>query len=135
MDGHAALAESPNSDRAAPSAPPAVLYETYLRLLEAPASYQGLEQRCEPRYPTALRAVVVPLNDRGETCGQSFVCLTNNISASGLSLLHTAAIREPLLEVELHDPGRGNLRGTLEVLRCRSVGECFEIAGRFALRP
>ena len=131
MDDQAALAVSPVSDHAAFGAPPPVLYETYQRLLAAPSSYQGQEQRCEPRHSTALRAVVVPLNEQGEASGQPFVCLTNNISASGLSLLHTSAVSEPLLEVELDDPGLGQLRGTLEVLRCRAVGDCFEIAGRF----
>jgi hypothetical protein len=110
------------------------LYEAHRRQLATPAFYHGAEQRCEPRHSTALRAVVVMLNDRGEACGRPFVCLTNNISASGLSLLHTSAVSELLLEVELDDPSGGQRRGTLEVLRCRSLGECFEIAGRFAQR-
>ncbi len=134
MDSHVVLADLPRADRAILGDPPVVLYKTYLRLLDAPPSYEGVEQRCEPRHPTALRAVVVPLNERGETCGQPFVCLTNNISASGLSLLHTSAIGQPLLDVELDAPGHEHLRGTLEVLRCRPLGECFEIAGRFARR-
>jgi hypothetical protein len=134
MESHVVLPESLNCDRAALGPPPAELYEAYRSQLATPISFDGSEKRSEPRYSTALRAVVVPLNAQGEACGRPFVCLTNNISASGLSLLHTSAISERLLEVELDDPSGDRLRGTLEVLRCRPLGGCFEIAGRFAQR-
>jgi hypothetical protein len=131
MESHVALPALLDSDRAGSESPPAVLYEAHRRLNAAPNSYRDAEKRCEPRHAMALRAVVVPLNAQGEVSGHAFVCLTNNISASGLSLLHTSAVNELLLEVTLDNAAGDPLHGTLEVLRCRPVGECFEIAGRF----
>ncbi len=131
MESHVALAASLDVACTGSESPPGVLYEAHRRLNAAPSSYRDTEKRCEPRHSMALRAVVVPLNGQGEASGQAFVCLTNNISASGLSLLHTSAVSELLLEVTLDNVSGDPLHGTLEVLRCRAVAECFEIAGRF----
>jgi len=90
------------------------------------------ERRDQKRFAVAIRATVIPVDERLSPVGEPFTAMTLNISQSGLALIHTRAVNDTHLLVELHDPRRTQV--VLEVIRCRHVGRFYDIAGRFVIR-
>ncbi|MFW6114246.1 MAG: PilZ domain-containing protein [bacterium] len=66
--------------------------------------------------------------------GDPVVCTSRNISTGGIALVHKRALKPKYLILELSPNDGVPIQMVLEVLRCRSVGRFFEIAGRFLMK-
>ena len=104
-----------------------------LRFLEEIAQRDVRNDRREQkRYTVAIRAIVIPVDERCSPVGEAFTAMTLNISQSGLALLHTRAVNDRYLLVELDDKQKTQV--VLEVVRSEHVGRFYDIAGRFVTR-
>ena len=59
------------------------------------------------------------------------MALSRDISTGGMSLIHTEEVQDKLLVVELPITPGQKTQVVLEVLRCRSIGQFYEVGGRF----
>jgi hypothetical protein len=99
-------------------------------LNEIQADYIG-EQRAYPRHPICVSIEAIPFDSQGHQAGKAFTAVTKDISATGLSFLHDAAILDRYLLVRFPRSDRYPSQWiVLEVLRRRPVGPVWEIAGR-----
>jgi hypothetical protein len=89
------------------------------------------EQRAYPRHPICVAIEAIPFDSQGHQTGKAFTAVTKDISATGLSFLHHAAILDRYLLVRFPQSDRFPTQWiVLEVLRRRPVGPLWEIAGR-----
>jgi hypothetical protein len=100
-----------------------------------PQPYEGKEQREKARRRLTMPVAVMPVDDGFKPVGVPVLLTTRDISLSGICLLHDQPLWPKYLVVDL--PAR-NLQNSIqlvvEVVRCRAVGDLFEIAGRFVMR-
>lgn len=90
------------------------------------------EQRGEPRQPVCMAVEVTPYNLKGQRTGPLFEAVTKDVSADGMAILHTAAVRDLVLVVRFPELKSGHERRvTLQVVRRRPVGPLWEIGGKF----
>ena len=91
------------------------------------------EARDYPRTKLTSDIVVRATNGSGSIFGTSFNAVTTDISASGIGFLHTCAVPDRFLAITL---GRNGSRvyALVEVVRCRSVGQLYEVGVRFIRR-
>jgi PilZ domain len=89
------------------------------------------EMRRSKRYAVALEVVVQPLNESHRPSGRPFLAVTRDVSTGGLCLMHTRPAPTSLLFIEIDRPDDAPLDFVLNVLRNRSIGPFFEIAGDF----
>ena len=73
---------------------------------------------------------VMPLGNRLEPVGETFMAITKNISGSGLAFASTRAVSTRYLAIEIPE----GIQVVLQVLRCRTSRCFYEIAGRFVVR-
>ncbi len=94
------------------------------------AEYIG-DQRAYPRRAICVSIEAIPFDSQGRQAGKAFTAATKDISATGLSFLHDAAILDRYLLVRFPRSDRCPSQWiVLEVLRRRPVGPLWEIAGR-----
>jgi hypothetical protein len=111
-------------DRPALSEPPAEFREIARKETLHPQG--GGERRRHRRYSLITNVIAVPLDNNLCTIGEPFVALSSGMSVGGIRLIHTgpSPTEHLFLEFECQP-----VRFVLTVLRCRPIGDCFEIAG------
>lgn len=97
--------------------------------------YDGVERRIEPRYPISIPVVATPYDVGRNRAGSKFVAVTRDVSASGVTFLHTNSVDEDFWILEFGRPVANGARLVLEVLYRRPIGPLWEIAGRFVTEP
>jgi hypothetical protein len=97
--------------------------------------YEGVERRGEPRFPICIPVEATPYDVGGQRARAKFVAVTRDISASGITFLHTASVEEDYWLLEFPRPGIRGIRLVLKVLYRRPIGPLWEIAGRFVTEP
>ncbi len=88
------------------------------------------EARAHVRTKLTVELVARASNGKGNVFGTPFNAVTTDISAGGIGFLHSTAVLNKYLAIEL---GAGHRRALVlvEVVRCRSVGDLFEIGAKF----
>jgi hypothetical protein len=95
-----------------------------------------LEQRAFRRHPLCVPIQVIPFDGQGRQTANPFAAVTKDISATGLSFLHSAPLSDPYLLVRFPESGRhSELWLVLEFVRGRPVGPFWEIGGRSVAEP
>ena len=121
-------------DRELVAPPPDALVRFAQRALNQQDSFAGQERRSEPRHAIAINVLAIPVNEKFERNGEPFMAVSRDISASGIALFHNRDVPSKFLALEISDPWGNPLRLILNVLRTRSLGLFYEIAGRFVMR-
>ncbi|MBC8355482.1 MAG: PilZ domain-containing protein [Planctomycetes bacterium] len=93
-----------------------------------------LEERRFPRYKLTVEVWVQPVNDDFEPLGEPFTAISRDISAGGIGIMHTRAVRDKHLWLRLVTLGGGTMNVVVEVLRCRSVGMFYDIGAKFVAK-
>jgi len=88
------------------------------------------DRRGHPRYHFTVAVDVQPLDEEYNPSGERFVAVTRDLSAVGLGLLHTKAVKAKFLRVtiQLADEDK---QLTIEVLRSEPIGRFWDVGGRF----
>ncbi|HEX4000477.1 MAG TPA: PilZ domain-containing protein [Pirellulales bacterium] len=97
--------------------------------------YDGVERRAEPRFAISIPVEVTPYDVDPLRAHPKFVAVTRDISASGVTFLHTTSIEETYWLLKFAHPRARGVRLVLEVLYRRPIGPLWEIAGRFVTEP
>jgi hypothetical protein len=121
-------AQNPFAAPVAPSVPP----EYIQRLVKSHQAdqYTGPDRRLQKRYDIAVPVVALPLGPDFRVIGEPLQMTTANLSLGGAALLHTRFIDAPNLALDYTAAGV-DLQVVLKVLRVRSLGLVYEVAGEF----
>ena len=96
---------------------------------------RAIDRRAEERYYATLPVTATQLDDKSEPIGDGFQTVTRDISRRGISLFTRRAVGGHLLALEIADRNEQNkLKAVMQVLRCRSIGDLYEIAGKFVAK-
>lgn len=96
--------------------------------------YDGPERRATSRMAIAVPVAGIPVDEYFRPVGPPLVLTTRNISTGGIALIHDQPLVPKFLIVGLPTaPDTENVQLVVEVLRCRSIGPTFEIAGKFVM--
>lgn len=106
--------------------------EQFLRETAEP-EIERQERRGTPRYLLQIPVRVSPLDERMQSDSPPYYATCCNISCRGISFLHTRAVTNKYLLVEITASGR-RMRLLVEVLRCQRKGRFYEVAGQFVTR-
>jgi hypothetical protein len=103
------------------------------RLLKCLAGkeYTGPERRRGKHYQVRRRAVVIPLAADFRVDGPPMEMTTLNVSLYGAALLHTRHINAMYLALDFTMDSSHLLQTVMSVLRVRSMGLGYEVAGEF----
>jgi len=112
--------------------PPQVTAEFIARRVAK--AYDGPERRAHSRRSIATPVTAVPLDDHFLPAGEPFIGMAHNISRGGIALIHTRSVTVAHLGVELVLDDTAPIRAVIQVVRCRTVGLFYEIAGPFVVR-
>lgn len=91
------------------------------------------EARAHPRTKLTVEIVVCATNGMASVFGAPFKAITTDVSPSGMGFLHTSAVPAKFLAITLGQNGQ-RVFVLVEVARCRSVGNFYEIGVKF-IRP
>jgi hypothetical protein len=119
-------------DRRALILPPKAVAEFVAKLDQA-ADFDT-ERRCSSRKYAAFEVAVVPVDHELKQCGDSFLALSKDISATGMALLHTRTISESHVVVELSNRDDNSLQLLAAIVRCQAVHRFYEIGLQFVTR-
>ena len=89
------------------------------------------DRRSEPRFAVDLPAEVHALNEVLEPENPPFEARVRDISASGLRLVHSDAVKNKFLAVVVQRKNGENMALLLKVLWCRRCGDHYELGGIF----
>ena len=103
------------------------------RLLKSLAGkeYSGPERRRGKHYQVTKPAVVIPLAMDFRVEGAPMEMTTLNVSLYGAALLHTRHTNAAYLALDFTMDGSHLLQAVMRVLRVRSMGIGYEVAGEF----
>jgi hypothetical protein len=88
------------------------------------------ELRRHPRRPLMMNVPAIQLDYDLFPVGEEFTVLTRNLSSSGIAMVHTQSLVGKLaVLIELPEIGRVQL--LLRIVRCKKIGELYEIGGAF----
>ncbi|MCA9124240.1 MAG: PilZ domain-containing protein [Planctomycetaceae bacterium] len=88
------------------------------------------ELRRHPRKPLMMSVPAMQLDYDHFPVGDEFSVLTRNLSASGIAIIHTKPLVGKLaLLIEL--PEIGHVQLLLRIVRCKQVGQLYEMGGAF----
>ncbi|HEB26672.1 MAG TPA: hypothetical protein ENI05_02695 [Porticoccus sp.] len=88
-------------------------------------------QRATKRVALTREVSVIPVDSAAKPTGEPFVAVTRNLSAAGVSIMHTEPVKDNFIVVELSSKVGNRLQVLVEVLRCRRRRVSFyEISGR-----
>jgi len=104
-------------------------------LVFAMHTYDGVERRAEPRFAISVPVEATPYDVDPLRPQEKFVAVTRDISASGITFLHTKSVEENFWLLEFGWPRSKGIRLVLEVLYRRPIGPLWEIAGRYVTEP
>jgi len=113
----------------APSIPP----ENVQRLVKSLASgeYSGDDRRRHKRYPVSVPVVAVALASDFRIKDEPVKMTTANVSLGGAALIHTRFVDAPYLALDFTAAGVELMQVVLKVLRVKSIGSVYEMAGEF----
>ena len=94
-------------------------------------SYRSDERRAEPRHAVAINVLAIPLDKNFKKCGEPFMAVTRDLSASGMAMFHNQNVVAKYLALEIVDAEGEQLRLVMSVLRSQAIGLFYEVAGRF----
>lgn len=90
------------------------------------------DRRADTRCPICVPVEVAACNSKNHRNGWRCTMVTKDVSATGMSILHTATVRDRFLIVSFPQSDRhAEDRLVLEVTRRRPVGPLWELGGRF----
>lgn len=91
------------------------------------------EARAHPRTKRTVEIEARATNGTGSVFGTPFKAITTDLSPSGIGFLHTSAVADKFLVITLGQNSH-RVRVLVEVVRCRCVGNFYEIGAKF-IRP
>ena len=115
---------------ATPEAGPPAHIQRLLKSL-AGKDYSGPERRRGKHYQVTSPVVAVPLAEDFKVDGAPLEMTTLNVSLHGAALLHTRHTTAPYLALDFTMDGSALLQTVMRVLRVRSMGLAYEVAGEF----
>jgi hypothetical protein len=119
-------------DRASLVLPPKAIIDFLLKL-ETSDDFPT-ERRESDRRAAVMEVAVVPIDLELRQSGESFLAISKDVSATGMSLIHTRAITSSSVVVELTNREQGTLQLLAYVVRCHAVHRFYEIGLRFVTR-
>jgi hypothetical protein len=90
-----------------------------------------IERRREHRFPLAMLVNAVPIGDNGRPIASGFAAVTRDISAQGISFLHTGPVEQKYLFLRFPQAAFDPQALVMEVLRKTEIGPFWIIAGTF----
>jgi hypothetical protein len=114
-----------------PAQPPPAMASYLERKFEA-RDGEGNRRRAK-RALLLATVTAIPLDRDSEACGDAFKAVARDVSAGGLSLLHTRAVTAKRLALRwqrLSSPRR-TITVVLRVIRCQPLGPFYLVAGQF----
>ena len=114
------------------TSPTAIPQEYIQRLSKSQPTEQhsGVERRTHKRYDIAVPVVALPLGSDFRVIGEPMQMVTANVSLGGAALIHTRFIDASNLALDYALAGV-RLQVVLKVLRVKSLGLVYEVAGEF----
>ena len=92
------------------------------------------EQRRVQRMELGIPVLAKPVDSNHKTIGPCVEMYARNISAGGLGVIFTRAIRDRYLAVQLTTKNGDSLKMIAEVIRCRPMGRFYDIGLKFIAR-
>jgi hypothetical protein len=91
----------------------------------------GNEQRKHPRFMIATIVEILPVGASQNAQSKPFRIVSHDVSAGGIRLRGAHPITTKLLALHMTSPDGEQMKVMMEVLRCQSSGNVYDIAGRF----
>ncbi len=88
------------------------------------------ELRRHPRRPLMMNVPAMQLDFDLFPVGEEFAVLSRNLSASGIAIVHTQSLVGKIA-VLIELPEIGQVQLLLRIVRCKKVGQLYEIGGAF----
>jgi len=107
------------------SPPPTAVVEFASTLAESS------DRRIAERRALVKTVPVVPVDADFSPIGEPFMAVSRNVSVGGIAILHVVPIAQELLAVRLTKRENETMELVVKVTRTRTVGEFYEISGRF----
>ena len=120
-------------DRSMLSDPPAAML-AFVQQMKIDDDPKWVQQRTSVRHALHIPVPVQPMDEDYRFVGEPFLALSSDVSTGGIFLVHTRAVAEPFLAVELSPTEGQKTHLVLEMLRCQPLLRFYEIAGRFGAR-
>lgn len=92
------------------------------------------EQRTVRRIELGIPVLVRPVDDRHQPTGPFVEMYARNISAGGLGVVFTRAIRDRYVAIQLTTKSGDTLKMIAETVRCRPMGRFYDIGLRFVAK-
>jgi hypothetical protein len=90
-----------------------------------------VDRRRDRRYPLFVPVTVTPVGEASRRLNSTFVAVTRDVSAGGISFLHTSPVDDHYLYLRFTESRLDAAAIVIEVLRRRQVGPLWDIAGKF----
>ena len=119
-------------DRSTLVLPPKAVID-FLSKIDRDADFAS-ERRNAARKSASMEVAIIPVDYELKQCGESFLAISKDISATGMAVLHTRAITATSVVVELTHRGEESLQLLAYVVRCQAVQRFYEIGLRFVTR-
>ncbi|MDA1052408.1 MAG: PilZ domain-containing protein [Planctomycetota bacterium] len=102
------------------------------RAVESTLCAKDLERelRRHPRRPVMMCVPAVELDDELFPAGEDFTVISRNLSSSGIAIVHTHPL-EGKLAVLIELPEIGHVQLLVNIVRCKKVGQLYEMGGAF----
>jgi hypothetical protein len=116
---------------------PAPELREFVERLAAEVTREQIEERRHPRHPRhrlMTEVWVQPVDKNFDPTAAAFMAMTRDISADGIGIVHNRAIRDRYLWLRLKTPSNQRMNVVVEVVRCRPVGNFYDIGGRFVAK-
>lgn len=92
-------------------------------------------RRAHPRFGLSHAVIAMPVNGKHQPLGSCFEAFGRDLSAGGMALVHTRAVREQLLALQITLPnGAKPIRMIGKVTRCRPLGRFYDIGVKFVAK-
>jgi len=92
------------------------------------------ERRELPRRPIVIEVAIFPVDSAHRQCGESFLAISKDVSASGMVLIHTRAVNSGNVVVEIVNRDNESVRLLARVVRCQATTRFYEIGLQFVSR-
>jgi hypothetical protein len=89
------------------------------------------DRRREHRFPLSMLVNVVPIGKTGRPLASGFAAVTRDVSARGISFLHTGPVEAEYLFLRFPQASFHPQALVMEVLRRTEIGPFWVIAGKF----
>jgi hypothetical protein len=90
-----------------------------------------VDRRREHRLPLSILVNAIPIGKNGRPTGSGFAAVTRDVSARGISFLHTGSVEAKYLFLGFPQASFNPQALVVEVLRRIEIGPLWIIAGKF----